>query len=646
MASKIRVLSDHTINKIAAGEVIENPASVVKELVENSLDAGANDICIEIKGGGRQMIRISDNGSGMNSDDALLCLERHATSKLKEVEDIHSLSTMGFRGEAVPSIASISKFMLLTCPVDTPKDNQQGTMVIVDGGRIISCNPAARAPGTTIEVKSLFFNIPVRKKFLKSPAYDANEILKMVSLIALGYPNVKFQLINDGKTALMASSPTTTIFADQLKARIHDVLGADFIQNMVQVEESKDDIFLRGFVGTPDYTRHNRLGQHLFINQRGVTSPVVAYAVKEGYGTSLASGRHPTFVLHLTLPGHLVDVNVHPQKREVRLRQELLIKDLIIKAVRSTLSPSLTDFSATSINPFANFSLKSSCPIEEPVSTKSEGTDSWVFQPRVFSSPPATPWSMPAASPSQSPMPSSPLNTSFTPSSKECIEQVSFLSTPEPTTPTARVLATIPRYILLDGRLAPQLFTPNSSTNETEGLILIDQKAAHARVIFEKLTKNAKGQIVAQQSLLIPHSLEVTPFEANLLRHNLAALQELGIHIQEFGPNTFLIDAIPQIFGNTDMEMFLRDLIHDLLETQNTHSTEQLLQKEKAKQMALAASRASATHERCLSLEEAQSLLQQLLKCSDPTRCPSGKSTFAKITSEDLRKIFATSPKI
>ena len=236
-SSKIRVLDEHTINKMAAGEVIESPASVVKELVENSLDAQATDICVEIKSGGRQLIRVTDNGCGMNPDDALLCLERHATSKIKEVEDIQSIFTMGFRGEAIPSIASISKFILLTCAQEG-----KGTLLIVEGGKIIQCGEAVRSQGTTIEVKSLFFNVPVRKKFQKSPAYDANEILKIITILSLGHPHVKFQMIDNEKSVLQTGMPIETDFKEQMKDRIATVLGAEFIKACSPLDIANDII--------------------------------------------------------------------------------------------------------------------------------------------------------------------------------------------------------------------------------------------------------------------------------------------------------------------------------------------------------------------------------------------------------------------
>ena len=339
MSSKIRVLPEDVINKIAAGEVIENPASVVKELVDNSIDAGADEIVVEISSGGRQLIRISDNGCGMIADDALLCLERHGTSKIRDIDDLFSLSTMGFRGEAVPSIASISKFTLMTCPKaegDQPQ-MREGTMVIVEGGKILKACPAVRDPGTTIEVKSLFYNVPVRRKFQKSPAYDTGEILKIVSLLALANPSVKFQLISDQKMLLSTSLAKGKPFQEMFNERIISVLGADYLDDSLAVFNEKGEYRLEGVIGKPSHTRPNRTGQHLFLNQRPIWSTMISHAVREGYGTMLPTQRFPVFALHLTMPGDLVDVNVHPQKREVRLRHEQEIKQMVIGAVSQAL---------------------------------------------------------------------------------------------------------------------------------------------------------------------------------------------------------------------------------------------------------------------------------------------------------------------
>ena len=560
MPSKIRVLDEITINKIAAGEVIQNPASVVKELVENTIDAGSTDICVEIKGGGRQLIRVTDNGCGMNQDDALLCLERHATSKIREIDDIHALVTMGFRGEAVPSIASISKFTLLTC------HETKGTLIIVDGGKIIKCSEAARDPGTTIEVKSLFFNVPVRKKFQRSPTYDANEILKVITIQALGHPEIKFQLISNQQSILLTRSQ------EKLGERISSVLGSDY---SCQVDFKKGDFHIQGYIGLPDNTRHNRTGQFLFINKRAVFSPLINFAIKDGYGTSLPTNRHPVYVLHLTMPGSLVDVNVHPQKREVRLRQEQMLKETIFQAVDQALQQVGVSFS-----------------FEKPdVTLLPMETAAPPFELPKFEPPPVEKY-------------------------PQTFEQPQFFSEEiQPYIP--RVIATLPRFLLLE---------------DEKGLQLVDQKAARSRIIYEKVLRCD----LPVQTLLIPHTFEVSSIETARLKDYLDDLNRMGIQIEEFGPNTFVIHALPQFFDQADIKSLVMEIVNSLHEFQD----EKVLEKEKEKWLALSASRATLGPNKKLSLGEAQSLVAQLMQCEKPSLCPKGKPTMKLITSEEMTKLF------
>jgi DNA mismatch repair protein MutL len=320
--SKIRVLSEETINKIAAGEVIENPASVVKELIENALDAEATEIQIEIRGGGQQLIRIADNGIGMSADDAVLCLERHATSKLARAEDLFKLKTMGFRGEALASIAAISKLTLLTS-----LDAQMGTRVEIEGGRLSSVSPAARSRGTTLEVRSLFYNVPARQKFQKSASLTAAEITRCVTLLSLAHPGVAFSLFHREKQ-IFSLLPETSFLL-----RAMAILGEDFCRQTYCIESPE----IRGFVGSPLQSRSNRTGQYLFINRRPLFSSQISYAVKDGFGTRLAEPRYPTYLLYLELPAEEIDINVHPQKREVRFQKEKELKQKIREEVRRAL---------------------------------------------------------------------------------------------------------------------------------------------------------------------------------------------------------------------------------------------------------------------------------------------------------------------
>ncbi len=555
MASKIRVLDDHTINKIAAGEVIENPSSVVKELVENSIDAGALEIIIEIKGGGRQLIRVTDNGDGMNGDDAVLCFERHATSKLRALDDLNTLGTMGFRGEALPSIASISKLTLLTCQ----KGQEKGTLVMIDGGKMHQAAPAPRAAGTTFEVKELFFNVPVRKKFQRSPDYDTQEILKMATSLALAHPQIKFRLISNEKELLKAEP-------SGLKERISAVLGREFSTGLCPLALEKGEISLSGFIGQPAFTRHNRTGQFLFINERGVFSPMISHAVKEAYGTTLSPNRHPVFVLHLKIPGGFVDVNVHPQKREVRLRNSPALHEAIKAAVESSLGQDA---------------------FEEP-------QGSFVFQaPPTFS------------------MPAPFLYTPAPLPPKIFKEETLPLFESPKVAPLPKVIATLPGYFLL--------------STESGSLKAVDQRAAHARVLFEQLSAKETVPSPAQQ-LLIPITIETTPAQAEALREHLDKLKAWGLGIEEFGPKSFRVDAVPRLWEKWGLEALILDIIEGLKDQKV----------EIDKKLAATASRAAFSSAKKLGPDEAFLLISQLYRCKQPNVCPLGKKTMIDLELEPL----------
>lgn len=611
--TKIHILDDLTINKIAAGEVIENPASVVKELVENSLDAGATEITIEIKGGGRQLIRVSDNGLGMSSDDALLCLERHATSKIRQAEDIQELLTMGFRGEAVPSIASISKFTLITALHGENGKNHEGTMVLVEGGHILSCSPATRSPGTTIEVKSLFFNVPVRKKFQRSPIYDTQEILKMISLLSLGYPSIKFELISDQKL-LLKTEPASSdpCFQNQLGHRIENILGKDFMHAMRPLTLEKEPYLIQGYIGLPSYTRHNRTGQYLFINKRAVQSSFVAFALREGYGTMLPTQRYPIFVLHVQMPGDFVDVNVHPQKKEVRLRQEYLLKECLIQAVQSALkSEEPREKEGVPFFEMASSKFQK----DNPLLVKEEEHPYFPVEPIHFESESISPFLM---------------------RKQPIVETTS--SELFKFKPFVKVLLTIPSYILLDPSSLETNLAASLGIRINEGFCLVNQQSAYARLLYERLIKQIAQQKVGQdrQPLLIPLTLEFPPTEAGVLKTHLDLLRKMGLDIQEFGNTTFLIEAIPSLLEKEDLKAFLNELLEELKNFQETRR----LQREKEKQVALAACRHSRVVNKRLSLEEAQGLINQLMECEIPLQCPIGRATITYLSSESLAKYF------
>lgn len=359
MPNRIQILSDEAINQIAAGEVVDSPASVVKELVENAIDAEASKITIEIVGGGLKLIRVSDDGMGMGRDDALLSIQRHATSKIRSAHDLFHVKTQGFRGEALAAIASVSKMEIVTA-----EEGQLGTKLQIEKGEIVKIGSVARTRGTTIEVDSLFYCVPARKRFQKAAAAIGAEIFRLVSNLSLGHPEVGFELISNGQRSLFVMGPSS------LEERAREILGQEFLAGKFPLEFAEGEIVLKGFLGSPTNVRPNRTGQHLFINRRLVSCQVLQEAIREGYGTRIDDKRHPLFLLHLSIPSDLVDVNVHPQKTQVRLREEELLRSVFSRAVEKALAVR-SEMPRVSFAPRAfDFSVEQEAPLvfnEEPV---------------------------------------------------------------------------------------------------------------------------------------------------------------------------------------------------------------------------------------------------------------------------------------
>lgn len=465
---KIQVLSEETINQIAAGEVIENPASVVKELLENALDAGATQIVVEIKGGGFQSIRISDDGCGMEQDDALLSLERHATSKIKEVEDLQQLQTMGFRGEALASIAAVSQMTLTTA-------SHTATRIEIEGGKILHVGPASRTRGTTIEVRSLFYNVPARKKFQKSAAASGVEIHRALVALSLGHPEVSFELIHNEQRVFSATPSLGRPFVEALRMRMKEVLGEGFGGLHVAHES------LRGFLGVPSETRPNRTGQYLFINRRLVTSPLISFAVRDAYGTRLDKDRHPIYVLHLNLPSDVVDVNVHPQKKEVRFQDEAGIRRKVQEAVHVALSGKSLPPAFEKAAPLSFSAVGTALKFRETGSTPTE----------------VLPWN-----------------------GKD--------------EPEALPVGIFEHFLLLDAATV---------AGYEPGILIVDLLAIQEKLAYDALKK--EDQKAVSQGLLLPLKLELTPADAKALELHLPLLERMGFSLASLGSDVFSIDAIP-----------------------------------------------------------------------------------------------------
>ncbi len=510
--SSIQVLPEQVINQIAAGEVVENSASVVKELVENSIDAGASFISVEIRGGGRQLIRIVDDGKGMTPDEAELALERHATSKIRDVKDLMKLGSMGFRGEALPSIASVSQFSLHTSTAEGP-----ATHLLVSGGKLLSKSESVRTAGTAIEVKSLFFNVPARLKFLKSPAQDGAEVYKTLVDLALSHPEIGFELIQDGKRVFKLNPPKGN-FEGALKVRAADLIGKSFTEDLIAVSNKEKGVKVEGFIGKPSATRPNRLGTYLLVNRRAVRSPLVLKAVREGYGTLIPPQRYPTFVLHLTLPPDQVDVNVHPQKREVRFRDEAGLERLLKRAVSEALQIAVLPEQV----------------LEEPLPPPKVSFKPQQYQIAVPSAPPVV---EEAPVYTQPPLPE--------PEVKE----------------TLHVLETLKGYILV---------------KKGEQLLVVDQARASERLFYQQI-KKAEEESPPMQQLRPPLVTELTKQEMKQYDRLEEQLNRLGFEVELVGPEVVAVTAVPAFFAKTPLEDMMRDIIRVALEGGSIREKETLL---------------------------------------------------------------------
>lgn len=507
METKIQLLSDKTINQIAAGEVVENPASVVKELVENAIDAGALRITVEIAGGGFQLIRVSDDGSGMGREDARLCLERHATSKIREADDLLSLSSMGFRGEALASIAAIAKLDLLTATAGA-----SGTRVQVEGGHILHVEPCGRARGTTIEVRSLFYNVPARKKFQKSAPASSAEITKVLTLLALAHVEVGFELRQNERILFTLAPQTLEHRLEMLQTRAAELLGAEFLSASYQIEVQEGLCHVQGLVGHPLAARHNRSGQFLFINHRPVQCFPLGFAIRDAYGTRLSSDRHALFILHLSLPAALVDVNVHPQKKEVRLRDEKQLKDNLKMAVQVALE-------------------------------RAEGTAMPALAAPVFLAEERG---------------ARPFSLDFTGQ----VERATFRPLELKDQQWAdewHAIGLYAHYLMV---------TSHALFPGKDGMVFVDLQAAEARILLERLL-TAQRDAALSQHLLFPLTLSFAKAEMQLLETAQSELHQLGFELRAIGPNAMIIEAIPPFLEEHQVAEAFGDFL-DLLHGDET----------------------------------------------------------------------------
>jgi DNA mismatch repair protein MutL len=564
----IRILSPEVVSKIAAGEIIERPASVVKELIENSIDAGASEIKVEVRQGGRRLIRVIDDGGGIPAEEAELAFERHSTSKLKDAEDLYRIITLGFRGEALPSIAAVSKVTMVT----RTKEQETGVLLRVEGGKLIKRQKKGAPPGTVVSVEDLFFNTPARLKFLRKDSTEAGHISDLVTRYALAYPNIRFNLLSDGHT----------LFHSKGSGSLYDVLievyGLETARQMLEIAslqeplgEEAEGLKISGYVGAPSL--HRASGRHLtiLINGRWVRDQLLGYAIKEAYHTLLPKGRHPVAVVRVDLSPHEVDINVHPAKAEVRFRRSGELFAAIQKAVRHTLK---------------------GAPI--PI----------VAPPR---------WA-----PEQRPLITRRLSPGQMALEVQRTEEIAPVKTTK--IPPLRVLGQLGRtYIIAEG---------------PEGMYLIDQHAAHERVLYERLLSDRAKMAVPSQRLLEPLTLDLGPEEASLIEEKMETLRSWGFDLEPFGGQTYLLRAVPAILKGGDLSQAVREVIDE--------ASRQVGRWEEEFVISLAchgAVRASQT----MSDGEMRELVRQLEETTSPHTCAHGRPTMIHLSAEQLQREFGRS---
>jgi DNA mismatch repair protein MutL len=604
----IRVLSDRVANQIAAGEVIERPAAVIKELVENSLDAGATRIEVEFRHGGRSYLRVEDNGCGMTKDDALLSLERHATSKIVETVDLDALGTFGFRGEALPSIASIAKFELQTRRAEAALGHE----VLVNGGKLVHVRECGVAPGTRITVTHLFSAVPARRKFLKTDATESAHIIQTVRLYALACPQTAFTLIEDGR--VLFQSPVCAT----LEERVAEIFGRQFAADLLPIDAAENGLRLTGLIGQPGVSRASRHEMITFVNRRPVDSRTLNYALIESYATTLPKGRYPVAVLFLDMHPAAVDVNVHPAKREVRFRSEGEVRGFVIRAVLQKLREG---GAAAPAQPIADFGLRNAEAASAAPLVRAQPSIAQPFPPwrpesgGVSGVPPAAPIAQPR------PEVAGHLAASL-PASIENRESKIENPSVAPRLTGWRFLGTA------HGDFA--LF------ESPAGVVVVDRRAAHERVWFERLqTQFAQGE-VASQRLLFAVPVELDPIGSALLLDRMKFLFGHGLEVAEFGRNFFRIEAVPTWLEPEAAEVFLRDVLALARDGRLDERNPRLAEEELARLAAQKAVRLSETTNEA----EALALVAQLFACAQPHTSPAGRPTHFELSRGELAKRF------
>lgn len=631
--SVIHVLDEVTANQIAAGEVVERPVNAVKELVENAVDASASEIEVEIADGGISYIRVTDNGCGMTPEDARLSIVRHATSKIRSVENIYHIASLGFRGEALPSIMSVSKGRITT----RRHDEDMGTVLEIEGGEVQSVEPCGAPAGTTVEVRDLFYNVPARKKFLKSERTESSRINSMVGKMALANPNVAFRLINNGRTVI--ETPGNGRLIDAISA----LYGLKTAGEMLPAGEQADEMILEGMIGKPSLLKSNRSGQTIIVNRRVVDNAAISKAVDNAYHSLLPKNGHPVYVLSFTVPPESIDVNVHPQKREIKFADEQTLFRLTYHAVLTGLTSATRaeDISTEMIkNP--GHDIMDANPVQIKGSgTVSEDTDDSVAGDSRYSSSWQPSYSQASEGHAVYPDnfrhgsssgndrteytpvidPSEVMNTHFACREEPAVESQALFEIPDEEERQEQVIPL--------GQIAECFIV----CCHGKDLYIIDQHAAHERVRYDKLAERAEG--IPMQEMLVPILVHVEETDMDILQERKDELLRLGIAFEQAGPDVIRIIGAPGDLPGEDMERVIRDALVAYHE-KDIPSPETL----RHRVMAFAACRGAIKRGDPLNIRQMKELINDLFKTSRPFVCPHGRPTIVRFTPGELGRLF------
>ena len=676
--SKIRVLPDHLSNLIAAGEVVERPASVAKELVENAIDAGATRVAIDVEGGGRRLLKISDDGEGMTRDDAVLAFERHATSKISKAEDLAAIGTLGFRGEALASIASVARVELVT----RTEDVSAATRVVIEGGRMRDVKDAAHPRGTTIVVRDLFFNTPARRKFLRSEATESFHLTNLVTHYALAHPEISFTLTNNGRETIRVAP------AKDLRERAYQIFGAQFLEGLLEVNSdgsvpgavatgstgstleprySPSQIAkVEGFVSAPRERRTSRDAQFLFVNGRFVRDRLIGRAVSEGYRSILPHGVYPVALLFIDVPLEEVDVNVHPAKTEVRFRRAAAVVDSVRAAVRAALASAgyapaaetqmsaefrrdevgsdadenritPTDVAETEIpsriEPLARstFALRPEPQQERIGFGFATAVQAQLSAEEVAASPEAG---------RSEPLPADPMPVAKTISDEQVEPEVSPALRPAPALPpldsATKFVGAVTDSLTQNIRPLGQLDESFIIATDDEGLLLIDQHVAHERVLFDKYRALETARQSESQRMLIPETFDLTPAQATAFDAIAEELESYGFELMRLSGRTVAIKATPADLPASEARNVLSEVL-DSIDQEKRGKSREVLRDEIAASLAC---HSAIKVNMPLAPEKMRWLIDRLLLTSSPTTCPHGRPVILRLTTQDILKGF------